>query len=203
MLNNQKIEESHPELAVEAFGWDPGLVSHGPGIPRAWECKFGHVFFSSPNARTSRGKIVPCPECAGLMLIPGKNDLKTTHPKIAAEAFGWDSWTVTAGVGESKDWKCYLGHIYRAKVAHRSAGSGCPYCANRKVLPGFNDLLTTHPQIAAQAFEWDPQTVTHGSGKRLKWRCSQGHIFITTPNARTNRYPKTMCPYSKFVEKHI
>lgn len=32
----------------------------------------------------------------------------------------------------------------------RSEGSGCPYCAGRKVLPGFNDLETLYPDVAAQ-----------------------------------------------------
>ena len=32
-------------------------------------------------------------------------------------------------------------------------GLGCPYCSGRKVLAGYNDLATTHPDIAAM---WHP-----------------------------------------------
>ena len=203
MAPKQVIAESFPDLANEAFGWDPGQVTSGSGVNRAWECRFGHVFVSSPNARTSRGKVIECPECSGKMLIVGKNDLRTTHPTIGQEAFGWDASTVTAGVGAVKAWKCQLGHIYRAKVAHRTAGSGCPFCANRKVLPGFNDLQASHPHLAEQAYGWDPRTVTYGSGKRLKWKCTYGHIFIMTPNMRTSRYSKPLCPFSNLNEKHF
>jgi hypothetical protein len=53
------------------------------------------------------------------------------------------------------------------------------------VLKGFNDLSTTHPEIAAQAVGWDPSTVIAGSNKRLRWRCHEGHEWITQPNDRT------------------
>lgn len=203
MATKQAIDESFPSLAREAFGWDPTKVTSGSGVDRPWRCVQGHVFITSPNARTSRGRVIHCPECSGKVLVVGKNDLGTTHPEIAAQAQGWDPTTITAGAGEVREWSCSLGHTYFAKVSHRSAGSGCPYCSNRKVLPGFNDLQTTHPHLAMQAFEWDPRTVTYGSGKRLKWRCSKGHIFIMTPNMRTNKYPKMNCPFSSRSDKHI
>ena len=203
MFMNLTIADSDPELAQEAFGWDPSFVTLGSGIERAWRCKEGHIFIASPNARTSRRKTIQCPDCSGKMLVQGKNDLLTTHSEVAKEAFGWDPSTLTSGVGISKEWKCQLGHIYAAKVAHRSSGTGCPYCANRRVLPGFNDLNTTHPQLAEQAYGWDPTTVTYGSGRQLRWRCSQGHIFIATPNKRTNRITKVHCPYSNRGENHL
>jgi len=203
MGSKQAIAESFPDLAKEAFDWDPHLVTSGSGIDRTWECRLGHVFVSSPNARTSRGKVIDCPECSGNILILGKNDLLTTHFEIAIEAFGWDPSTVTAGMGVVKEWRCQRDHIYRAKIAHRTNGSGCPFCSNRKVLPGFNDLKTTHPHLAEQAYGWDPSTVTYGSGKRMKWKCSQGHIFVMTPNMRTHNRPRTLCPFSSRGEKHI
>ena len=50
-----------------------------------------------------------------------------------------------------------LGHERAVPIANRTRNPGhdpgCPYCHNRKVLPGFNDLATTHPEIA---MEWDP-----------------------------------------------
>ena len=61
-------------------------------------------------------------------------------------------------------------------------GSGCPYCAGRKVLPGFNDLETLCPGVAAQ---WHPslngaltpEMVTPGSSKKVWWQCSMGHVW--------------------------
>ena len=50
-------------------------------------------------------------------------------------------------------------------------GDGCPYCANRKVLPGFNDLATAAPLVAKQWHETlkgalTPEMVTAGSQKK-------------------------------------
>ena len=43
-------------------------------------------------------------------------------------------------------WLCDKGHSFCAVIAHRvNKGSDCPYCTNRKVLPGFNDLETKEP----------------------------------------------------------
>lgn len=61
----------------------------------------------------------------------------------------------------------------------RSKGSGCPYCAGQKVLPGFNDLETLYPDVAAQ---WhrekngplSPRDVSTGSKIRIRWRCPEG-----------------------------
>lgn len=64
-------------------------------------------------------------------------------------------------------WTCENGHSWQTTVHVRSEGSGCPYCTGRKVLPGFNDLGTLYPDVAAQ---WDrekngslsPRSALHG-----------------------------------------
>ena len=60
---------------------------------------------------------------------------------------------VTAGNSRKVWWRCEKGHSWQATIASRTSGCGCPVCANRKILPGFNDLATTHPALAA---EWHP-----------------------------------------------
>lgn len=48
-------------------------------------------------------------------------------------------------------------HEWAVPIANRTKNPGhdlgCPYCHNRKILSGFNDLATTHPEIAK---EWNP-----------------------------------------------
>ncbi|WP_418608199.1 zinc-ribbon domain-containing protein [Georgenia sp. SUBG003] len=60
---------------------------------------------------------------------------------------------VTAGSGRKAYWQCPREHAFEAVIVKRVSGSGCPICANRKVLAGFNDLATRHPEIAA---DWHP-----------------------------------------------
>jgi len=49
-------------------------------------------------------------------------------------------------------WKCEKGHSYDMYVFTKAKGQGCPYCINRRVLIGYNDLATTMPHLAK---EWN------------------------------------------------
>ena len=50
------------------------------------------------------------------------------------------------------------------------------------MLPGFNDLASQEPKVAA---EWaqdlngglTPEMVTTGSHRRVWWRCPEGHVW--------------------------
>jgi predicted GIY-YIG superfamily endonuclease len=57
--------------------------------------------------------------------------------------------------------------------------TGCPYCGFRKLLPGFNDLLSQDPIVAA---EWDleknstkPYQVLYGGHTKYWFKCASGH----------------------------
>jgi len=74
-------------------------------------------------------------------------------------------------------WLGKCGHEWQAVVSSRSAGAGCPFCANIRVLPGFNDLETKFPNVAK---EWHPinngaltpRNVVSKANKKVWWRCS-------------------------------
>ncbi len=177
------LATTHPELAAEADGWDPTTVMAGTHTKLAWRCQLGHSY---PASGSNRSRGPGCPYCSNQKVIPGFNDLATTHPELAAEADGWDPTSVIAGTNGKLAWRCQLGHSYPATGNSRSSGSGCPYCSNRQVLPGFNDLATTHPELAAETDGWDPTTVIAGTGKQLNWRCQQGHSYPATGNSRSS-----------------
>jgi hypothetical protein len=115
----------------------------------------------------------------------GVNDLATTHPQLVTEWHPSKNGAltpqdVTDGSGRSLWWVCTRGHEWTSRCDHRANGSGCPFCSNKAVLPGFNDLATTHPDLAA---EWHPTKngvlkpteVTSGSDWQAWWLCSVGH----------------------------
>ena len=52
-----------------------------------------------------------------------------------------------------------------------------PYLRQPKILIGFNDLQTTHPELAKEADGWDPRTVVAGSNEKYLWRCPDGHLY--------------------------
>ena len=174
-----------PDIAAEAYQWDPSTVVAGTGKKKDWRCCKGHIYSSTVISRTNMGS--GCPVCSGHQVLAGVNDLKTKFPDIAAEAYGWDPSTVVAGTHQKKDWKCKEGHIYSSSIGSRTGrGNGCSVCSGQQVLAGFNDLQTKFPDIAAEAYGWDPSTVTAGTNKKNDWKCKEGHIYSSTVASRTN-----------------
>ncbi|MBQ7147678.1 MAG: zinc-ribbon domain-containing protein [Pseudobutyrivibrio sp.] len=126
----------------------------------------------------------------------GANSLKNKHPEIAKE------WNYALNEGITPDvvaphsnkkfwWICEKGHSYETTPDKRvGRGQGCPYCAGKKVLTGFNDLATICPDLLS---EWDyekniditPTGITSGSKKKVWWKCQGcGCEWLTSVNDR-------------------
>ena len=193
---NQKVSAkpnslvvTHSELLKE---WDyeknnklgifPNEVTCGSDKKVWWKCSKGHSW----NTRIShRSNGIGCPICANRQVCAGYNDLMTTNQKLAKE---WNyeknedllPTMVIAGSHKKVWWRCNKGHEWQASIVNRVRGRGCPYCSNKKVLVGYNDLATLNPNLAK---EWDyekngnllPTQVTCSSGKKVWWKCSKGH----------------------------
>jgi hypothetical protein len=180
----KSLAETHPALAKEAHGWDPSKVAASDKQNYEWKCSLWHVWSATPNNRVTKGS--GCHYCGNKKVLKGFNDLGTKFPELAMQADGWDPSTVVAGSKYIKDWKCSEGHSWQAAISNRTQNStGCPFCSNHRVWPGFNDLLTKFPKIAQQAHGWDPFQ-THSGGKLHKeWKCKEGHIWDAQIGQRT------------------
>jgi hypothetical protein len=187
------LATTHPKIAQQAHKWNPTTVSSGTHQVKKWQCEKGHIWKAAVYAR----KVSGCPYCSGRVAVKGKTDLKTLNSKLAKELVDADPSGITFSSGKTYKWKCKQGHIFLAQVSSRTrtgAGTGCPTCNGRKVLKGFNDLATTHPNLAKEAFGWDPSTVTAGNGIKRKWKCKLGHTWINSPNSRTSAVAKSGKP---------
>ena len=176
LLGFNDFKTTHPELAKELVEGDPSTFTHGTNKSFRWKCKLGHIYSASPGHRTSEKK-TGCPICSGKQILIGFNDFLSTNPEEAARLINADPKTFTKGSNKYFTWSCNLGHTWKAttNTVIRSSNSACPYCAGQKVLIGFNDLNTTHPTYAQNAYGWDPKKYTAGSNKKVKWRCSENH----------------------------
>jgi len=120
-----------------------------------------------------------CPYCANKKILPGLNDLRTTHPDLASE---WSPnndkcleryWKKSP---EYAKWRCHICHgEYSAIIKNREyKDKACPYCNKGELLTGFNDLVTTDKHLAS---EWSPNnergpdTVCHSYWLSVKWIC--------------------------------
>jgi len=181
---------THPELAFQAFGWDPKNYIAGTNKKLFWKCKQGHTWEATGNHRVN-GK--GCPYCKNSKCLSGFNDMATTHPHLAKEAVGVDPTKIIAGTQKSISWVCLNNHSFIMRGSHRVQGHGCPYCSNYKVFSGFNDLETTYPSIAKEAYGWDPKKIIAGSHKKMNWKCQKNHVWNTSPINRVLN--KSGCHY--------
>ena len=183
------LQTRYPEIAKE---WDSKKNGITPDqvMPTKrkvwWRCPNGHEYQSQISARAYQN--IGCPVCAGKTIIAGVNDLATLYPNLAKEWHptknGALKTTMVAGASNrSVWWQDEFGHEWKAMISDRSSGgSGCPYCAGKKVLVGFNDLASQEPKIAA---EWHPtlngtrtpEMFTCGSNQKIWWQCSEGHVW--------------------------
>ena len=186
------LKTTHPDIAELADGWDPTTLSSGSNKECSWVCSKKHKWVAPIYSLAGMG--TRCPICSGQQFQRGYNDLSTTYPNVAIEAFGWDPTEIGASSDKRLQWECPLGHIYEAYVYNRTfRGDQCSICSGKQVLAGFNDLATTNPEVAEQAVGWDPTTVTAGSNIKFRWRCGEGHEWTALVNSRTGSQP-TGCP---------
>lgn len=184
-----------PEVAKEADGWDPTTVTTKSSQTKRWRCSKGHAWDTQVTHRVPP-KSSGCPYCAGQKAVSGETDLATVFPELAKEADGWDPTVVLPGSHSKRTWKCCKGHKWKATVKDRipPKNSNCPFCWGRVAEPGVSDLKTLFPEVAKEAFGWDPSVVRPGSAKRYEWKCEQGHTWHASVNSRTNPYTKSGCP---------
>ena len=175
----------------------PKSVGSGSTQKVWWICKNGHEW-EAPVAYRTRGD--GCPYCSNRRVLAGYNDLATIAPKLAAEWHpsknaGLTASMVTAGTSKKVWWRCEKGHEWQASVASRHSGNGCPYCSNKKILRGYNDLATVDPGLAA---EWSPRNdfspydIMAGSPKMAWWRCANNHEWSASIQSRHLGHG---CPY--------
>jgi len=203
LKGSNDLQTINPALAKEwnyekNNGLTPEDVMSNSGEKVWWKCSQGHEWQATISSRNSGNG---CPYCSGRFAIKGKSDLQTINPRLAEEwnyekNNGSTPADVTSNSHKKAWWKCSKGHEWQASIADRNQGRGCPYCAGKKVLPGYNDLATTNPELA---LEWHPNRneslsptmVTSGSHKKVWWKCNKGHEWQATIDKRNrgNRCP--------------
>lgn len=89
-------------------------------------------------------------------------------------------------------------HEYQMRVNIKTMGCGCPYCAKKRVLNGFNDIAFLKPEWLS-LFDYDknelmPNELMPNTAKRLWWKCVNNHSYQKSGNAMIR---STKCPYCK------
>ena len=198
------LSVDRPELAkfwhpVKNKFLKPHDVKSRSGKKVWWECKNGHEWHSTVIGMTRR--INPCQYCVG-KIASKKNNFTITHPLIAKEwdyAKNVDLLPASFTFGSIKNiwWKCENGHEWQTTInARTSHDSYCPFCMGN--LPSKeNNLSVRNPYLAK---EWHPikngnldsTKVMSGSGKKVWWKCKNGHEWQAVICSRNSGHG---CPY--------
>ena len=193
LIGFNDLESQFPEIADQ---WDqernqvsPTEVTRKSTKKAFWLCDKGHSWEAQISSRTQQG--TGCPFCAGRKILSGYNDFATLAPPHLKEWHPTKNLPLTPdqvgpSVAKSVWWLCTKGHEFEQNLHDRARGSGCPFCAGKKVLAGFNDFQTHHPEGAKF---WDEikngfaaNAVVKGSTKKFWFRCPDGHSFQSSPN---------------------
>ena len=163
---------------------NPNVVGVGSHTKAWWKCKKGHSWQTEIKARVSG---IGCPYCVNKKILKGFNDFATAYPELAKQWHPTKNGKLTPEQisphsNKTVYWLCEKGHDYELSPYKRANGQNCPYCNNRRLLVGFNDLETTYPDIAK---EWDysqnvgsPRDYTYRSMYKAYWKCSIcGHTW--------------------------
>lgn len=185
-----------------------------------WKCNKGHEWNTKLYIRTSQKQ--GCPYCSGVRTSDENNLyrwLKDNKPLLLDEWVGKDSDGNDIDIHKihSKSkikvlWKCSYNneHIWESTVLNRVlANSKCPYCINRKIVSGQNDLFTwcknngtlgkliinewTGKEINNDAV--DINNVAVGSNKVMIWMCSKDNSHKWTASIYDRTSKGTGCPY--------
>ncbi len=200
-MKRKSLAEEYPDL-VEQWSQineiSPSDVSSGSHKKVWWICKKGHTWEAIIKNRALLGS--GCPYCEHRAVLKGYNDLQTLFPDVAktwSPKNKMNPFEVSARSNAEVLWLCENGHEWKARVADRTDGHGCPYCAGQRVWKGFNDLATTHPELIS---EWSdknvnlsPEEITYKNRTNVWWHCSKcGNDYQAVVYARANG---RICPF--------
>ena len=162
-----------------------------------------------------------CPFLTGKRIWLGFNDLRTRDPELAAQWHPTKNGDLTPETvmqySNKKVWWFYpyddpitgkhFDFEWEEKISNRSMkGYGCPFLNGQAVWPGFNDLRTRNPELAAQWHpikngDLTPEMVMQYSNKKVWWfypyddPVTGKHFDFEWPAYIVNRNRQPECPF--------
>lgn len=156
-----------------------------------------------------------CPYCNNRMVLPDYNSLGHLYPHLIPywsdnnEKTAYEVFPFT--VKPSK-WICpdCSGEFNVGNNDFVNGTYSCPYCENRKVLPGKNSFDVLQPDLmkewhwsANNLLEIYPNFISDKNNNSVWWLCSQKHSYTMSPSDkiyfRTRK--RESCPYCKGLRR--
>lgn len=160
---------------------------------------------------------VACPYCTDKRVLPGFNSLVDKFPTIAkmwSENNEQTANTILPSLAYNALWICpNCGGEYSAPIRDVVSGvTDCPYCTDKRVLPGFNSFAVKYPELL-QGWDYlrnypidvNPDSISDKNQKLVWWKCSNGHKYRMSVQARIlmDKRQKEACSICKGRRREI
>lgn len=170
------------------------ILASSPSIFR-WTCNNCGGEYPATISQIKEGY---CPFCNNERVLSGFNDLATIYPDLAKQYTNNNPKPANEILYTNLtyyEWQCdKCGGIYNASLQDAKDGY-CPYCEDKKVLQGKNDLITVYPNIAklySSNNEKPASEVLYTLSYTYNWVCDKcDGEFSATIEEANNGY----CPY--------
>lgn len=160
-------------------------VTKGSVKKANWICNKCNSEFESRIDSRIRGS--NCPYCSG-QRVNHTNSLASLNPQLALQ---WHvnknrfitPHDVTCNSEKKVWWLCAKNHSYECRISDRNKNKSCPYCANKQIIIGSNDLWTTHPDVAKLLLNPEEgYKYSFGSNKKINFKCPDCNHIIKSKN---------------------
>jgi DNA-directed RNA polymerase subunit RPC12/RpoP len=205
ILNKNSFALAHPEIMDEFCSWDyvdPFSASEHSKYVAYWRCRHNkdHSWNDSFDSRALG--FGNCPKCIGKKAVATVRTLFDSRPELVPEWSENNTSTMSellCNSSKSVLWVCpkCCGE-YSARISDREKGDDtCPYCSDRKLLPGYNSIEDKMPELIP---EWSkknrtkPNKHTCSSIRDVIWECSKCKGEYKYPIIWKIKYGDT-CPY--------
>lgn len=194
------IGKLNPEVGHKSWRWcgrfSEKVEKPKPGKPAS-------TGSSKAPAKQSRAARI---KADTVQLVDGKPSTRSLASKNALLAKRWDyeknggkasPETISAASELVFWWKCpKCGGSFQAKLSYMMKGyDPCPFCLNKKVMPGLNDVATLAPPLAS---EWHseknpipPSRSLYKDPRRAWWKCAKcGHVWRQRVRSRVEAFAR-------------
>ena len=216
-LGINSLLDTNPELAKEYAPdneYDVTRVNKESRTWAYWICPKCHGRYSAYVNEREVGDD-SCPYCKNERALEGLNSLLDTHSLLAEEWSPNNDRDVSEFLKSNTYtalWNCPTCHgEYSARICDREVGDdNCPYCRNKKALPGYNSFKVKHMDLME---EWDfinnyllcnPDEILDSSLSEVWWNCKTCNTrYLMSPKKKLyyqHRHMKS-CPYCKGLRR--
>ena len=174
-----------------------------------WKCPTCHGDYLYPINQRKVGDNT-CPYCNNRRILIGFNSLLDKDMELAKEWSQNNELLANQVLRTSSNyglWNCPTCHgEYSYRIKERYVGDNCcPYCNNKRVLPGYNSLKAKYSNLLKEWNYRDNYLIAHPDSilptylSDVWWTCICGKNYKMSPKKRVYYLKRhmTACPYCK------